>query len=160
MNWNLRQIVAIFQVFRKARPGRWRVASHSVPERGNGSELSLFPQHLNVVLPAAPPFARDVSARGKSAARQFSSSSPHAEDDGMRLTSANRMIPRSTTRVTKDIQYLAISKLKPYDKNERTHTARQIRQIARSIEHFGFVNPVLVICGSRARRRRPFARTE
>ena len=71
----------------------------------------------------------------------------------MRLTSANRMTPRSTARATKEIEYLPISILKPYDKNARTHSARQIRQIARSIEHFGFVNPILVdgnrriICG-------------
>jgi hypothetical protein len=43
----------------------------------------------------------------------------------MRLTSANRMTPRSTARATKDIEFLPISKLKPYDKNARTHSALQ-----------------------------------
>jgi DNA modification methylase len=32
----------------------------------------------------------------------------------------------------------------PYPRNARTHSKKQIRQIATSIEHFGFVNPVLV----------------
>jgi DNA modification methylase len=34
--------------------------------------------------------------------------------------------------------------LKPRDTNPRTHTKTQIRQIARSIERFGFNNPVLI----------------
>ena len=34
--------------------------------------------------------------------------------------------------------------LTPYANNARTHSAAQIRQIARSIEAFGFVNPVLI----------------
>lgn len=38
----------------------------------------------------------------------------------------------------------AIAELKPYPGNARTHSKMQIRQIAASIERFGFVNPVLV----------------
>src|SRR6266436_5000824 len=34
--------------------------------------------------------------------------------------------------------------LRPYAGNARTHSPKQIRQIARSIERFGFNNPVLV----------------
>ena len=34
--------------------------------------------------------------------------------------------------------------LKPYQHNARTHSKRQIEQIARSIERFGFINPVLI----------------
>lgn len=37
-----------------------------------------------------------------------------------------------------------IATLKPYNRNARTHSKKQIRQIAASIERFGFVNPVLV----------------
>ena len=36
-----------------------------------------------------------------------------------------------------------IALLKPYPKNSRVHSRKQIRQIAKSIEKFGFVNPVL-----------------
>ncbi len=39
---------------------------------------------------------------------------------------------------------IAITELKPYAKNARTHSAKQIRQIAKSIQQFGFVNPVLI----------------
>ncbi len=37
-----------------------------------------------------------------------------------------------------------IAALKPYTRNARTHSKKQLRQIAASIERFGFVNPVLV----------------
>jgi len=37
----------------------------------------------------------------------------------------------------------AISKLKPNPRNARTHSKKQIRQIAESIKQFGFVNPVI-----------------
>ena len=33
--------------------------------------------------------------------------------------------------------------LRPYAGNARTHTPKQIKQIAKSIERFGFNNPVL-----------------
>ncbi len=37
-----------------------------------------------------------------------------------------------------------ISDLRPYKRNARTHSRKQINKIARSIETFGFVNPVLI----------------
>ncbi|MFM5915071.1 MAG: ParB/Srx family N-terminal domain-containing protein, partial [Chakrabartia godavariana] len=37
-----------------------------------------------------------------------------------------------------------IATLRPYPGNARTHSKKQIAQIARSIERFGFTNPVLV----------------
>src|SRR5262245_40969917 len=37
-----------------------------------------------------------------------------------------------------------VQTLKPYPHNARTHSKRQIEQIARSIERFGFLNPVLI----------------
>jgi DNA modification methylase len=37
-----------------------------------------------------------------------------------------------------------IAALSPFKRNARTHSKKQIQQIARSIERFGFVNPVLV----------------
>lgn len=39
---------------------------------------------------------------------------------------------------------IKISALRPYPKNARTHSPKQIRQIAKSIKSFGFTNPVLV----------------
>jgi DNA modification methylase len=38
----------------------------------------------------------------------------------------------------------AISALKPYSRNARTHSKKQIKQIAASISRFGFTNPVLI----------------
>ena len=43
-----------------------------------------------------------------------------------------------------NIEQLAVSALRPYPKNARTHSRKQIRQIAKSIERFGFCNPVLI----------------
>ncbi len=37
-----------------------------------------------------------------------------------------------------------ISSLRPYERNARTHSKKQIKQIAASINRFGFTNPVLV----------------
>jgi DNA modification methylase len=42
------------------------------------------------------------------------------------------------------IQYLGPGQLKPYPRNARTHSRKQIRQISESIERFGFTNPVLI----------------
>jgi DNA modification methylase len=42
------------------------------------------------------------------------------------------------------IEYMSVHALKPYAGNARTHTRKQIRQIAKSIERFGFNNPVLI----------------
>src|SRR4051794_33427847 len=37
-----------------------------------------------------------------------------------------------------------ISQLRPYRQNARTHSRKQVKQIAKSIERFGFTNPVLI----------------
>src|SRR5258708_25213027 len=42
------------------------------------------------------------------------------------------------------IELTAISRLTPYKNNARTHSKKQIRQIAASIKRFGFNNPVLI----------------
>ena len=42
------------------------------------------------------------------------------------------------------IECTPISELRPHPNNARTHSRKQIRQIAKSIEQFGFCNPVLV----------------
>ncbi|MDC8755641.1 site-specific DNA-methyltransferase [Erythrobacter sp. sf7] len=45
---------------------------------------------------------------------------------------------------TKQVVERKIAELRPYARNARTHSRKQIAQIARSIERFGFTNPVLV----------------
>ncbi len=42
------------------------------------------------------------------------------------------------------VKEVPIGELVPYKRNARTHSRKQIRQIARSIQRFGFVSPVLV----------------
>lgn len=43
-----------------------------------------------------------------------------------------------------NVETREISSLKPYSGNARTHSKKQIRQIAESITRFGFTNPVLI----------------
>lgn len=41
-------------------------------------------------------------------------------------------------------EYRRLNELKAYPKNARTHSKKQLRQIADSIERFGFTNPILI----------------
>jgi hypothetical protein len=50
---------------------------------------------------------------------------------------------------TLSVEYVALSSLKPYSRNARTHSKHQVRQIAESIRVFGFTNPVLLDCNNR-----------
>ncbi len=43
-----------------------------------------------------------------------------------------------------NIEHLPVGKLQPYGRNARTHSVKQIAQIAASIHTFGFNNPVLI----------------
>src|SRR5271155_450864 len=45
---------------------------------------------------------------------------------------------------TTAIETLPIDQLRPWPRNARTHSRKQIRQIAESIRRFGFTNPVLI----------------
>ncbi len=41
-------------------------------------------------------------------------------------------------------EHLEVTALKPWCRNARTHSKKQVQQIAKSIERFGFTNPVLI----------------
>jgi hypothetical protein len=55
-------------------------------------------------------------------------------------TSDNRIDSAGSHR----IEWMPIGVLRPNPRNARTHSQKQIRQIAASIRKFGFLNPVLV----------------
>jgi DNA modification methylase len=42
------------------------------------------------------------------------------------------------------IEQIPVEALRPYPRNARTHSNKQLRQIASSIQQFGFINPVLI----------------
>jgi hypothetical protein len=44
------------------------------------------------------------------------------------------------------VDYRPIESLAPYERNPRTHSPRQIDQLAASIKEFGFTNPILAGC--------------
>ena len=48
------------------------------------------------------------------------------------------------TPETMAVELMAVTRLRPYPRNARTHCKKQIRQIADSIRKFGFTNPILV----------------
>ena len=52
--------------------------------------------------------------------------------------------PGLTVAMAKRIELWPLDRLKPYDRNARTHSAEQVAQIAASIVEFGFTNPILV----------------
>jgi DNA modification methylase len=54
------------------------------------------------------------------------------------------MDPGLTVAMAKRIELWPLDRLKPYDRNARTHSAEQVAQIAASIVEFGFTNPILV----------------
>jgi ParB-like chromosome segregation protein Spo0J len=45
--------------------------------------------------------------------------------------------------VPKKLQLWGLHRLKPYDRNPRTHTPAQVAKIVASIRRFGFTNPIL-----------------
>src|SRR5205807_4699328 len=47
-------------------------------------------------------------------------------------------------RISMKIEYIPVRELRPYPNNARTHSKKQIQQIANSIAKFGFCNPVLI----------------
>jgi ParB-like chromosome segregation protein Spo0J len=55
----------------------------------------------------------------------------------MQISMEHPMTPTS-------LEYVHVSALRPYSRNARTHSKKQIKQIAKSIKRFGFNNPVLV----------------
>lgn len=42
------------------------------------------------------------------------------------------------------IEHWPVERLRPYDRNPRTHSPAQVKKIAASMAEFGFTNPVLV----------------
>ncbi|MEX2201618.1 MAG: DNA methyltransferase [Dongiaceae bacterium] len=58
--------------------------------------------------------------------------------------SETRPTQRHRSRSTLAIEERPIATLRPYGGNARTHSKRQVRQLAESIARFGFTNPVLI----------------
>jgi hypothetical protein len=50
----------------------------------------------------------------------------------------------SLTALAERLELWPIDKLRPYERNLRTHSADQVAQIAASMVEFGFTNPILV----------------
>ena len=67
--------------------------------------------------------------------KRHSSEGRHAS--AVRLGAEDRISPRQ-------IEMLPLSALKPMDRNARTHSKRQIEQLAEAMKTFGFINPIIV----------------
>lgn len=57
-----------------------------------------------------------------------------------RYLMANPLPPSMANR----LEVWSVDRLKPYERNARTHTPEQVKQIQASIQEFGFTNPILV----------------
>ena len=51
---------------------------------------------------------------------------------------------RSISGVSEKVELISIAGLRPWKRNPRSHTRKQIRQIAESIKRFGFNDPILI----------------
>lgn len=49
-----------------------------------------------------------------------------------------------TIEMAKKIEVWPVEKLRPYERNARTHSPEQVEKIAASMTEFGFTNPILV----------------
>lgn len=70
-----------------------------------------------------------------------------ARMNGRKVETETTAAPGSESPATPEtptIESWEIDRLKPYGRNSRTHSAEQVAKIAKSIEQFGFTNPVLV----------------
>lgn len=67
-----------------------------------------------------------------------------APDRPSRISVRGMFTPMNTAAYSRTIEARPPSELRPYSRNARTHSRKQLRQIAESIERFGFTNPVLV----------------
>ena len=80
----------------------------------------------------------------------FSNLRPLERDSTMRGEVRNRAAP---PELPWPVEMLSPHGLRPADRNARTHSKKQIRQIADSIQRFGVINPIVaddrgrIICG-------------
>jgi ParB-like nuclease domain len=61
-----------------------------------------------------------------------------------RTASALSVLAAGVRQFSPAIERVSVQSLKPYPRNARRHSKAQIKQIAASIERFGFSNPVLI----------------
>ncbi len=59
-------------------------------------------------------------------------------------TACDEGMSRPSRESERNVELIPVNRLKPYPENARTHSRKQIRQIANSIGRFGFTNPVLI----------------
>jgi len=62
----------------------------------------------------------------------------------LHLTNLAGEAERATVMTELAVVYISLGLLKPHPKNARTHSRKQVRQIADSIRTFGFTNPILI----------------
>src|SRR5271168_3585219 len=68
-------------------------------------------------------------------------------EEGTEHAGQSRLTQDSRTGDDRQIEMISVGRLVPYQGNARVHSKKQIRQIAKSIERFGFTNPILIAGG-------------
>jgi hypothetical protein len=85
--------------------------------------------------------------------RAASLSKPRPNETHIQVSKTHTLAPRHVSAVRlaaedrispRQIEMLPLSALKPMDRNARTHSKRQIEQLAQAMKTFGFINPIIV----------------
>jgi DNA modification methylase len=77
--------------------------------------------------------------------KNFSQKTLYTISKVVSLSTAQSVLLENDTMTTLNTYELVpIESLKPYSGNPRRHSPKQVRQVAKSIEHFGWINPILV----------------
>src|SRR5262249_8661485 len=98
-----------------------------------GSVFIAEPRHL--FCRASSAFRRSYRMRTSEKIFKRRRASGDHDDERGKTPSSTRICP---------VNQVAVDHIKPHPRNARTHSKKQIRQIADSIQAFGFAAPVLI----------------
>jgi hypothetical protein len=127
---------------RRGRMTPWKHFPNQLPWRASGPIRAMPVNEMgNDMSSTYPNKRRQKSRPSKAAAGNLrSSTSPERR----------RPVPVASQSAAADtipamaIERMPVAHLRPYSGNARTHSKKQVRQIADSIRRFGFTNPVLI----------------
>lgn len=107
--------------------------------------------NVSLVRPFRIAYQRSVSAHARRSAERFGGyplQTPVTAGNSAGGPYARKSVSAPKTRGTEMTQprivMRATAELRPYAKNPRTHSRKQIDKLARSLSKFGFVNPVII----------------
>ena len=127
---------------------RSRKRRGGIRSRGSAYESRSTVVALSPAARAAEPAERHVDDRRR-ISRCWYRSSPNRGDGQVRVSGLQRRmtsVPQAPGLIAlaERIELWPVDRLRPYERNPRTHSDEQVDQIAASIVEFGWTNPALV----------------